>query len=412
MKMAGMVQTWDVQKIREDFPILSEAVNGHPLTYLDNAATAQKPQAVIDAVSTFYQTSNANVHRGLHALSEKATAQYEATRKKVKKWINAPSDKDVVFVRGTTEAINLVAHGFGSWLKAGDQVLITAMEHHANIVPWQMLRDKIGIELKVIPMDADGNLKLGMFERMLNTNVKLVSVCHASNALGTLNPIKDMISLAHAQDIPVMIDGAQSIVHGRIDVQDLDCDFFAFSAHKLYGPTGIGVLYGKAEWLERLPPYQGGGEMIRSVTFNETTYAPVPYKFEAGTQNLAGVIGLGAAIDYLSKIKWDDACHYEHLLFEYANQTLKEISGIRIIGQADNKVPVISFVLEDAHPHDVGTILDHSGIAVRAGHHCAQPVMQFYGVSATVRMSLSFYNTTEEIDRMVAALRHVKEMFA
>ncbi len=403
---------WDVEKIRQDFPILRERVYDKPLTYLDNAATTQKPQVVIDTLTQYYSKENANIHRGIFCLSEQATKRYKSARHKVQEFVGAAFDKEIIFVRGTTEALNLVAHCYGrTFLKEGDEVLITHMEHHSNIVPWQMLGDEIGIKLKVAPINDEGELILEDFIKLLTDKVKFVSITHVSNALGTVNPIKELIRLAHAKGIPVMVDGAQAVAHTPVNVRDLDCDFYAFSGHKLLGPTGIGVLYGKKEFLEKMPPYQGGGDMIRSVTFEKTTFNDLPYKFEAGTPHIAGVIGLGAAIDYISSIGLERIEAYEQELLKYGTEKLLAVPGLRLIGTAKHKSAILSFVLGEAHAHDIGTILDRQGIAIRAGHHCAMPVMQRFNVPATTRASLAFYNTREEIDRLVAALYEVTEVF-
>ena len=402
----------DVARIREDFPILKQQVHGKPLVYFDNAATSQKPQVVIDTLNRYYATENANIHRGIHFLSELATAEYEETRNKVKRFLNASESREIVFVRGTTEGINLVAQSYGRrFFKEGDEVVISAMEHHSNIVPWQMLCEQVGARLRVIPMNHDGELLLDEYERLLGARTKLVSVAHVSNALGTVNPIGRIIESAHRRNIPVLVDGAQAAPHMKVDVQELDCDFYAFSGHKLFGPTGIGVLYGKARHLEAMPPYQGGGDMISLVTFEKTHYNIIPYKFEAGTPHIAGVIGLGAAIDYVSGIGLDAVDAYEGEILAYATAELSTIKGLRIIGRAKEKASVLSFVLEGVHPHDIGTVLDREGVAIRAGHHCAMPVMQRFGVPATARASFAFYNTREEVDVLVRAVRKVLKVF-
>ena len=402
----------DVARIREDFPILKQQVHGKPLVYFDNAATSQKPQVVIDTLNRYYATENANIHRGIHFLSELATAEYEETRNKVKRFLNASESREIVFVRGTTEGINLVAQSYGRrFFKEGDEVVISAMEHHSNIVPWQMLCEQVGARLRVIPMNHDGELLLDEYERLLGAKTKLVSVAHVSNALGTINPIGRIIESAHRRNIPVLVDGAQAAPHMKVDVQELDCDFYAFSGHKLFGPTGIGVLYGKARHLEAMPPYQGGGDMISLVTFEKTHYNIIPYKFEAGTPHIAGVIGLGAAIDYVSGIGLDAVAAYEGEVLAYATAQLSTIKGLRIIGRAKEKASVLSFVLEGVHPHDIGTVLDREGVAIRAGHHCAMPVMQRFGVPATARASFAFYNTGEEVDVLVRAVRKVLKVF-
>ena len=403
---------WNVEKIRRDFPILREWVYGKPLTYLDNAATTQKPQIVIDTLTQYYSKENANIHRGIFCLSEQATRRYKSARRKVQEFMGASSDKEIIFVRGTTEALNLVAQCYGrTFLEAGDEVLITHMEHHSNIVPWQMLVERTGIKLKVAPINDQGELILEDFKKLLTDKVKFVSIVHISNALGTVNPVKEIVRLAHAKGIPVMVDGAQAVAHTPVNVQDLDCDFYAFSGHKLLGPTGIGVLYGKKEFLEKMPPYQGGGDMIRSVTFEKTTYNDLPYKFEAGTPHIAGVIGLGVAIDYIGSIGLERIEAYEQELLNYGTEKLLQVPGLRLIGTAKHKSAILSFVLGEAHAHDIGTILDRQGIAIRAGHHCAMPVMERFNVPATTRASLAFYNTPEEIDRLAAVLHEVTEVF-
>ena len=403
---------WDIEKVRRDFPILREQVYGKPLTYLDNAATTQKPQIVIDTLTQYYAKENANIHRGIFCLSEQATKRYKSARHKVQGFLHAASDQEIIFVRGTTEAINLVAHCYGkTFLKPGDEVLIPHMEHHSNIVPWQILAEQNGIKLKVAPINDQGELMMEEFVKLLTDRVKFVSVVHVSNALGTVNSVKEIVRLAHAKGIPVLVDGAQAVAHTSVDVQDLGCDFYAFSGHKLLGPTGVGVLYGRKELLEKMPPYQGGGDMIRSVSFEKTVYNDLPYKFEAGTPHIAGVIGLGAAIDYISGIGLDRIEVHEQELLKYGTKKLLEVPGLRIIGTAKQKSAILSFVLGEAHAHDIGTILDRQGIAIRAGHHCAMPVMQRFKVPATTRASLAFYNTVEEIDRMVAALHEVTEVF-
>ncbi len=403
---------WDVERIRKDFPALHQRVHGKPLVYLDNAATSQKPQAVIDALVAYYSLENSNVHRGVHLLSEKATQAYEEARVRVQRFLNAAEAREIVFVRGATEGINLVAASYGrTWIGAGDEVIISTIEHHSNIVPWQLLCEERGALLRVIPVDDAGELLLDEYARLLGARTKLVAVSHISNALGTVIPVKRMIEMAHRQGVPVLIDGAQAAPHLRVDVRELDCDFYVFSGHKALGPTGIGVLYGRAEWLERMPPYQGGGDMIASVTFEKTTYNALPYKFEAGTPHIAGVIGLGVALDYLSGLGLDRVAAYERELLTYGTATLQAAPGVRIIGTAKDKASVLSFIVDGVHAHDVGTILDHAGIAVRAGHHCAMPVMRRFGVPATVRASLAFYNTREELDALGAGLREVREIF-
>ena len=402
----------DCEKIRRDFPILDEQIRGKPLIYLDNAASSQKPNVVIDAISHNYRHDYANIHRGVHTLSERSTAAYEAARSKVKKFINASSDKEIIFVRGTTEAINLVAQSHGKAnIKVGDEILITWMEHHSNIVPWQMLCEQTGAILKVVPINQQGEMIFADFEKLLSDKTRLVSVAHMSNALGTINPVKDIINAAHAKNIPVLLDGAQAIPHMHVDVQDLDCDFYAFSGHKLYGPSGIGVLYGKQQLLEAMPPYQGGGDMIRKVTFTETEYNILPYKFEAGTPSIADTIGLGAAVDYLTAIGMDNIAAYEHELLNYASAKAEKIVGLKIIGTAEHKGAILSFVLDKVHPHDIGTMLDTVGIAVRAGHHCAMPVMDFFAVPATARASFALYNTRQEIDVLMEAIEELIKVF-
>jgi cysteine desulfurase / selenocysteine lyase len=403
---------FDVDTIRKDFPILNQLVHGKPLVYLDNAATSQKPAAVIEAMTRYYSADNSNIHRGVHLLSERATKEYEEARVKVQGFINAAQAKEIIFVRGTTEAINLVTNSYGrANVKTGDEVLITAMEHHSNIVPWQLLCEEKGARLRVVPINDDGELILEEFEKLLNERTKIISVAHISNALGTINPIRGLVEIAHRHNIPVMIDGAQAAPHTKIDVQELDCDFYAFSGHKVYGPTGIGVLYGKASLLDAMAPYQGGGDMIASVTFEKTTYNVLPYKFEAGTPNIAGTIGLGAAIDYVNQIGLERIANYEEELLAYGTEALSQIPKLRLIGTANEKAGVLSFVLEGVHAHDVGTILDREGIAIRTGHHCAMPVMDRFGVPATARASLAFYNTREEIDALVAGINKVQEVF-
>lgn len=403
---------FDVLEIRKDFPILQRKVHGKPLVYFDNAATSQKPQAVIDAIDRYYSTKNSNIHRGVHQLSEEATQDYENARKKIQHFINAPKDREIIFVRSTTEAINLVAQSYGrKFILTGDEIVISTMEHHSNIVPWQMLCEQTGAKLRVIPISQEGEILFDEYRGLLNDRTRLVSVAHVSNALGTINPVKEMVEEAHQRKIPVFVDGAQAAPHMKIDVQDLGCDFYAFSGHKLFGPTGVGVLYGKASLLEAMPPYQGGGDMISLVTFEKTHYNVLPYKFEAGTPNIAGGIGLGAAIDYLDGIGFSAAGAYESQILSYAMEALSSIPGLRFIGTPKRRAGVISFQLEGIHPHDIGTILDQEGIAIRTGHHCAMPVMQRYGVPATARASFAFYNTKEEVDTMVRAMGKVQEVF-
>jgi len=401
-----------VEKIRADFPILAEKIRNKPLVYLDNAATCQKPQAVIDSIVHLYSHDYANVHRGVHTLSVRSTNLFEGARTKVKDFINAASEKEVIFVKGATEAINLVAQSYGKTnIRAGDEILITGMEHHSNIVPWQILCQQTGAILKVVPINLQGELIYAEFEKMLNNKTRLVSVVHMSNALGTINPVKRIIAAAHSKGIPVLLDGAQSIPHMTVDMQDLDCDFYAFSGHKLYAPAGVGVLYGKQALLEAMPPYQGGGDMIRKVTFEETEYNVLPYKFEAGTPSIADVVGLGAAIDYLNTIGMDKIAAYEAELLIYATEKAQQIKGLRIIGEAKDKGAILSFVLDKIHPHDIGTMLDSLGIAIRAGHHCAMPVMDFYKIPATARASFAMYNTKEEIDVLMNGIKSLIEVF-
>lgn len=402
----------DVAGWRRNFPVLGEIVNGKPLVYLDNAATTQKPQSMIDAEAAFYSHDNANVHRGVHALSQRATDAYEASREKVSRFINASSTREIVFVRGTTEAINLVAQSFARpRLKKDDNIIVSAMEHHSNIVPWQMVCGQTGAELRVAPINDAGELDLDLFSKLIGTHTRLVAITHLSNALGSITPVARIVELAHAHGVPVLLDGAQAIAHLNVDVQTLDCDFYAFSGHKVFGPTGIGVLYAKAALLEAMPPYQVGGDMIRSVTFGKTEYNELPYKFEAGTPNIAGAIGLGAALDYVSAIGFDAIAAHERNLLDYATAQVAGVRGLKIIGTARHKASILSFTLDGVHPHDVGTILDHEGIAIRAGHHCAMPLMQRFGISGTARASFSLYNTHAEIDALVAGLHNVQEMF-
>jgi cysteine desulfurase/selenocysteine lyase len=404
---------FDVDKIREDFPVLKQRIHGKPLVYLDNAATAQKPFAVINAIRKFHEVDCANIHRGVHELSQRSTAAYEETRSKAKRFLNARTKNELIFVRGATEGINLVASSWGRKnVKEGDEIVISALEHHSNIVPWQMLCEEKGARLRVIPMNDRGELLLEEYEKLLGPRTRMVAVAHISNALGTINPVRQIIEMAHRAGALALIDGAQSVPHLKIDVQALDADFYTFSGHKLYGPTGIGILYGKARLLNAMPPYQGGGDMIKSVTFEKTIYNDLPYKFEAGTPNIAGGIGLGAAFDYVTRIGLDKIAAYEHELLVYGTEALSRIPGLRLIGTARDKAAVLSFVIEGIHPHDIGTVLDRQGIAVRTGHHCAQPVMDFFGVPATTRASLAFYNTFAEIDSLAAGLGKVKEIFS
>ena len=404
---------FDVEKIREDFPVLKQTIHGKPLVYLDNAATAQKPLAVIEAIRKFHEVDCANIHRGVHELSQRSTAAYEETRAKMKRFLNARSKTELIFVRGTTEAINLVAQSYGrKFIGQDDEIIISAMEHHSNIVPWQMLCETTGAKLRVIPMNDRGELMMDEYDRMLSARTRMVAVAHISNALGTINPVKEIVARAHRAGALALIDGAQAAPHVKVDVQALDADFYAVSGHKMVGPTGIGILYGKSKLLNAMPPYQGGGDMIKSVTFEKTTYNDLPYKFEAGTPNIAGGIGLGAAVDYLNRIGLDRIAAYEHELLVYGTEALEQIPGLRMIGTAREKAAVLSFVIDGIHPHDIGTVLDRMGIAVRTGHHCAQPVMDRFGVPATTRASLAFYNTFREIDALAAGLRKAKEIFS
>lgn len=401
----------DFSQVRAQFPILEQTENGHPLVYLDGGATSQKPLQVIEAIDTYYRKQNANVHRGVYGLSERATELYEGARETSRGFLNARSTKEIVFVRGTTEAINLVAHSWGRMnLQAGDEVIVTEMEHHSNIVPWQLLRDQLGIRLTVLRMNDQGEVCMNALKGLVSEKTKLLAVTHMSNALGTINPVKEMAEIAHSVGAKVLVDGAQATPHMQVDVQDLDCDFYALSGHKMYGPTGIGVLYAKEALLEAMPPYQGGGDMIYSVTFEKTEYNVLPYKFEAGTPNIAGAIGLGAAMQFMQSIGLDRIAAYEAELLAYATERIKEIEGVRIIGEAENKGGVISFVLEGVHPHDMATLMDQDGLAVRASHHCAMPVMQHFNVPATIRASLGVYNNRDDIDRLVASILDAKEM--
>ena len=400
----------DIQKIRADFPILNQQVNGKPLVYFDNGATAQKPQVVIDAINTYYKEINANIHRGVHTLSQLATDAYEVSRNTIQKHVNAKHNHEVIFTSGTTFGINLVANGFAALLNEGDEVMVSNLEHHSNIVPWQFLCERTGAKLVVIPMNEKGELVMSEFDRLLSDKTKVVAVNHISNALGTINPIEEIIEKAHKVGAAVLIDGAQATPHLKPDVQALDCDFYAFSGHKVCGPTGVGVLYGKEEWLRKLPPYQGGGEMIAEVTFEKTTYADLPHKFEAGTPNIAGGIVLGTALDYLNEIGFDNIAAYEQELLDYATEKLLQIEGLRIYGTSEHKASVISFNIEGIHPYDIGTIVDKLGIAVRTGHHCAQPIMQHFNIPGTIRASFAFYNTKEEIDIFVEAVKKAQMM--
>ncbi|MCM4160577.1 cysteine desulfurase [Antarcticibacterium flavum] len=409
--VAGKIP-FEIEEIRKDFPILKREVNGHPLVYMDNAATSQTPQQVIDAIVDYYSNYNSNIHRGVHTLSQEATDKYEAARKKVQDHFNAAHSYEIIFTSGTTHGINLVASGFASLLKEGDEILVSALEHHSNIVPWQMLTAKTGSILKVIPMNQDGELVMEDFYRLLSNKTRIVFINHVSNALGTVNPIEEIIKAAHEKGAAVLVDGAQAAPHIKADVQALDVDFYVASAHKMCGPTGVGVLYGKEEWLKKLPPYQGGGEMIATVTFEKTTYADLPHKFEAGTPNICGGIAFGAALDYMNSIGFDNIAAYEKQLLDYGTEKLLEIPGVRIYGISRKKTAVISFNIEGIHPYDIGTIIDKLGIAVRTGHHCAQPIMDYYGIPGTVRASFSFYNTTEEIDKFIEAVKRAKTMLS
>lgn len=404
--------SFNVDKVRADFPILNQQIHGHPLVYLDNAATSQKPTQVIKALDTYYREMNSNIHRGVHTLSEKATAVYEEARGKVKDFINADSTKEIVFVRGATEAINLVAQSFGrNTLKAGDEIIITELEHHSNIVPWQILSEQTGAKLNYIPINDAGELILEEYEKLLSDKTRIVAIGHISNALGTINPIKTIIDKAHAVGAKVLVDGAQAVPHTRVDMKELDCDFYVFSGHKLFGPTGIGVLYGKESLLDSMPPYQGGGDMIQMVTMEKSTYNVLPYKFEAGTPHIAGVIGLGAAIDYVNELGLEVAAQYEIELLDYANEQASQVAGLNFVGTAKNKTSILSFTLDGIHPHDIGTILDGEGVAIRAGHHCAMPVMERFNIPATARASFAFYNTRQEVDALIQAIDKCQKVF-
>lgn len=411
-KLATGIDSIDVNAIRADFPVLDQKVNGKQLVYLDNAATTQKPRQVIDTIDEYYRRYNSNIHRGVHSLSEKATAAYEAARETVRDFINAPATREIIFVRGATEGINLVAQSYGMTnLKAGDEIIISEMEHHSNIVPWQLLCERTGAVLRVIPINDDGDLKLESYQSLLGPKTKLVSIVHISNALGTINPVKQIVDLAHEHDALVLVDGAQATAHTGIDVQALDCDFYVFSGHKMFGPTGIGVLYGKTDLLNAMPPYQSGGDMIKMVTLEKTLFNELPYKFEAGTPHIAGVIGMGAAINYIKSIGLDNIAAYEHDLLDYAAAAVSDIKGLKLVGTAKKKTSILSFTLGNIHAHDIGTILDHEGVAVRAGHHCAMPVMERFGIPATARASFALYNTRGEVDTLVKALNKCKEIF-
>jgi cysteine desulfurase / selenocysteine lyase len=403
---------FDVERARADFPILQLKVNGKPLVYLDNAATSQKPHAVIDAIRRYYEGTNSNVHRGVHFLSEQATTEFDGVRETVRKFLNAASTKEIIFVRGTTEAINLVAHSYGrSHIQAGDEIVVTEMEHHSNIVPWQLICEERGATIRVAPINDAGELNLDAFAKLLGPKTRLVAVTHVSNSLGTINPIRRIVEMAHSFKIPVLVDGAQAVPHMKVDVQALGCDFYAFSGHKVYGPTGVGVLYGKAALLDAMPPYQGGGDMIMNVTFEKTVYNRLPYKFEAGTPDIAGVIGLGAALDYINNLGIENLKAHENEVVRYATAAVSQIPGVRLIGTAKEKAGVLSFTYKDVHAHDIGTILDQAGVAIRAGHHCSQPVMQHFGIEATARASFALYNTKEEADALVRAVEKVQEVF-
>jgi len=407
------VNEFDIDRIRADFPILNQQVHGKPLVYLDNAATTQKPRCVIDTLNTYYEEYNSNIHRGVHTLSEKATAAYEAVRENIRSYINAGSIKEIVFVRGATEGINLVAQSLGrSTLSSGDEILITQLEHHSNIVPWQMVCEQTGASLKYIPINDAGELILDELDTLLTEKTAIIALGHISNALGTINPVKEIINKAHSVNAKVLIDGAQAAPHSLIDVQALDCDFYVFSGHKLFGPTGIGVVYGKQALLEAMPPWHGGGDMIKMVTLEKTEYNDLPYKFEAGTPHIAGVIGLGAAIDYVQSIGFDNIHRHEQELLEYATEQALGIDGLTLVGTAKEKTSILSFVMENIHPHDIGTIIDHEGVAIRTGHHCAMPVMERFGLPATARASFAFYNTKEEVDKLIAAIKKCKEVFS
>ena len=408
-----MTSTFDINKVRDDFPILKQWINGNRLVYLDNGATSQKPQSMIDAIVNYYTTTNSNVHRGVHTMSQQATDSYEGARGKVRQFINAGDDKEIIFTRNTTEGINLVAHSYGRQnVGLGDDIIVSNMEHHSNIVPWQMLCEEKGANLLVVPIDDSGELLMDEYEKMLGSRTKLVSITHVSNALGTILPAKQIVEMAHAHGAPVLLDGAQAVPHMPVDMQELDCDFYVFSGHKLYGPTGIGILYGKEEYLEAMPPFLGGGDMIKSVTFEKTIYNDLPYKFEGGTPDIAGAIGLGAAIDYVNNLGFDQITAHEDELLRYGTEALSAIEGLKIIGTAEHKAGILSFVMDKAHPHDIGTILDEQGIAVRTGHHCAQPVMARFQIPATARASLAFYNTKEDIDALVKGIDRVLEVFS
>jgi cysteine desulfurase/selenocysteine lyase len=406
-----MVEKSNIFELRDDFPTLKRKVNGKSLVYFDNGATSQKPNLVIDRISCFYQNENSNIHRGVHTLSQDATTAYESSRRKIKEYINAKLEEEIIFTKGTTDGINLVANGFSrKFLKEGDEVLISEMEHHSNIVPWQMACEYSGAKLKVCPIDDRGDLDIKVFKELLSEKTKLVAITHISNTLGTINPVKEIVDYSHNLNIPVLFDGAQSVPHMRLDMQDLNCEFYAFGAHKMFGPTGIGVLYGKKDWLEKLPPYQGGGDMIKNVTFEKTTYNELPHKFEAGTPNISAGIGLGAAVDYLNEIDWKMVHKHEKELLQYATNSISKIDGIRIIGTSESKIGVLSFVHEKAHHYDIGTILDQLGVAIRTGHHCTEPLMNRFKVTGTARASFAFYNTKQEVDVFISALKRALTM--
>ena len=402
---------FDVDRIRQDFPALNQTVHGQPLAYLDNAASAQRPAAVIDAISTYYAKDHANVHRGVHTLSQRATDAYEAARQKVQQFINAASTREIVFTSGTTDSINLLAYALEDGIKSGDEIVLSRMEHHSNIVPWQLLCERTGAVLKVVPINEHGELELEAYLSLIRPRTCLVALAHVSNALGTINPVADIITAAHEHNVPVLLDGAQAVPHASVDMQELDCDYYSFSGHKMFGPTGIGIFYGKEELLKKLPPFKGGGEMILTVSFEKTVYNELPYKFEAGTPNIAGAIGLGVAIDYLQDLGMDRVAAYEANLLDYATQAIAEVPGVRLIGTAAHKASVISFTVDGIHPHDLGTVLDHQGVAIRTGHHCAMPVMEFFGVPGTARASMAFYNNAADIDQLVEGLYVAIKMF-
>ncbi len=402
---------FDVDRIRQDFPALNQTVHGQPLAYLDNAASAQRPAAVIDAISTYYAKDHANVHRGVHTLSQRATDAYEAARQKVQQFINAASTREIVFTSGTTDSINLLAYALEDGIKSGDEIVLSQMEHHSNIVPWQLLCERTGAVLKVVPINEHGELELEAYLSLIRPRTCLVALAHVSNALGTINPVADIITAAHEHNVPVLLDGAQAVPHASVDMQELDCDYYSFSGHKMFGPTGIGIFYGKEELLKKLPPFKGGGEMILTVSFEKTVYNELPYKFEAGTPNIAGAIGLGVAIDYLQDLGMDRVAAYEANLLDYATQAIAEVPGVRLIGTAAHKASVISFTVDGIHPHDLGTVLDHQGVAIRTGHHCAMPVMEFFGVPGTARASMAFYNNAADIDQLVEGLYVAIKMF-